>query len=123
MTNKNARFWYFNRSTFGWVKLTLKPEQKLYFSERFRTEEGFSCVYELYVNTDNRLLRAYSTDSRDCDGRHCSYEYLACALEETQFYPLEYDKLKHWEESSADIKTPRWVDPTKGEKWFLKFWQ
>ena len=66
--NKTARFWEWLNG--GWVKISLRPGQKLTHFAYEDTDEGWSAASRTWENMNGYVEREYHCDSRDCDGRH-----------------------------------------------------
>jgi hypothetical protein len=67
----NARFWIFSLNG-GWVKLTLKPGQRLSYCRHQRTDEGFIFEAEAYEfdAEEGIIIGDCHIHGRDCDGPH-----------------------------------------------------
>jgi len=63
----NARFWIWENS--GWVKITLKPMQKLEYCNGGPGEEGWSYAETTLVHQGDHVARYWSSETKDCDGR------------------------------------------------------
>jgi hypothetical protein len=77
--SKVARFWAWENH--GWIKLTLRPGESVFFHESGETEEGwqsYSCSYTF--DGDEVELETHKS-SRDCDGPHQETSVVSCALE------------------------------------------
>jgi hypothetical protein len=66
----NARFWVWYGG--DWVKLTLRPGDRREVTGGVSTDEGYSCMSEVYEHLGDRVRSELSQWGRDCDGR---YEY------------------------------------------------
>jgi hypothetical protein len=66
---KNARFWDFVNE--GYVKLTLKPGQKIRFGHSGPDEEGWHYERYMFEHSDDGLgiVCHRASGGRDCDGR------------------------------------------------------
>ena len=65
----NARFWVYHPSG-SWVKLTLRPGQRVELHSGQRTEEGYSCEAETFEHDGAGVAHSWCTWGMDCDGRH-----------------------------------------------------
>lgn len=70
---RNARFWIWHND--GWVKLTLRPGQKLEFTYGGEHEEGWSRTETTYEYDEEAgvVVCITATRSQDCDGPHSDY--------------------------------------------------
>lgn len=69
----NFRFWQFVNG--GWVKLTLRPLQRLTHHEFGRDEEGYAHTVETWDLNEAATVCGYQShfEGRDCDGRISRY--------------------------------------------------
>ena len=100
---RNARFWAFiNLSP---VKITLKPDQELYWGWRRRSEEGWDAEYETWLLEDGVVTSTVDTDGCDCDGRLSTHQSFVCPVERLQdgHQPEEYPDVVYpaWEREEA----------------------
>lgn len=112
---KNARFWFLHPCTCEWVKLTLKPGQRLAWFHGGQTDEGFSeetIEFSYLSHWAPPVVKCEGfSRSRDCDGlHHHGYEFFATldnlAVEDR---PIEYwDAKTHSFEVESWIKIPDW---------------
>lgn len=97
----NARFWVWWND--GWVKLTLRPEQKLECGWRKPTDEGWSSYYESWEHDGSGVLCQSEDDGVDCDGRLTRNWEGYCPLERLSW--VETDDLEvnrpAWERGNA----------------------
>lgn len=94
----NARFWIFHN--LDWVKITLRPGQKIEFCHFEHTDEGFASSADRYENCGDFLLHSWMHDGRDCDGRHSDSGERECRMD-----MLEADFT--WDET-VDVRLPLW---------------
>lgn len=74
-----ARFWdYINGS---WVKLTLKPGQRIQHEQRGQHDEGWWIRQSAWVFDGNEVVSDTVDDGTDCDGRLSRGMKLACPVE------------------------------------------
>lgn len=95
--SKNTRFWHYWNGAF--VKLTLKPGQKVSMESWRRTEEGFdsrAATIRLCPESGELQMNSYM-DARDCDGPISSESYLVA----TEFFEQKDD-------DGTMVKTPVW---------------
>lgn len=87
MGNKlNIRFWdYINCP----VKIKLKPNQELIYTQSYYNGEGYTHTIYGWLYQDNKLIYKVGTDTTDCDGRLTTYDEFECNLTELH---SEYNK-------------------------------
>lgn len=76
---KTLRFWAYNQ---GWVRLTLKPGQKMTHVTGGRTDEGWSRTVETWEHTGDGVRRTYLDEGQDCDGYTSQEGVLFCRASE-----------------------------------------
>lgn len=76
---RNARFWVYING--GPVKLTLKPGQRLEWSEAHTTDEGWSSESHTWEYEDNFVIEHIEHDGCDCDGRLTRVSSWLCNVE------------------------------------------
>jgi len=66
---RNFRFWY--PLNLDYVRITIKPGQRIHWHRFSRDEEGWSGESEVFeLSEDGRsLINQFTSDGRDCDGR------------------------------------------------------
>lgn len=74
----NARFWTFHND--GWIKITLRPLQRLSHHEGGPTDEGYSYTTTTWTHAGPFLLVEWSNVSKDCDGHMDSGGEAQCPL-------------------------------------------
>jgi hypothetical protein len=86
---RNARFWIWING--DWVKLTIKPGQRLEHYTSEAHEEGWSSEGNTWTHEGTHVVSTVDTDGSDCDGRmswgctvHCGMDYLAAHREENE---------------------------------------
>ena len=82
----NARFWVYHH---GWVKLTLKPGQKLNHHTAAPTEEGYSSNFETYYYDGKQIFSDVAQFGRDCDGPFESIRTFFCYNTSLKAIPSE----------------------------------
>jgi len=82
----NARFWVFEND--AWVKLTLRPDQRLAHHQSERHDEGFSYRHNAYHHTGAAVVCEWSNGGSDCDGRIDRSGAIICAIEELRSRPV-----------------------------------
>jgi hypothetical protein len=92
---ENIRFWIHNPANVdgGFVKLTLRPDQKLAWGTCSTDEEGWSSTFESWHYDAERglLVNDWISDGRDCDGRHFQATVFVCPLDQLRAEtPNEY---------------------------------
>lgn len=103
----NARFWVWEND--GWVKLTLKPGQILWYSRESTGEEGWTWTRQEYEYDRNgsEVISRYATESKDCDGRHNYYCECECPVSELQARPPEPAD-PEWGTEEIPVPRPEW---------------
>ena len=108
---QNARFWVWISS--GWVKLTLKPGQRIEYCEGGPHDEGYcytSMRWEL-AEDEPVVYRSWREDSRDCDGPYERYGDDRCGVADLQANDMS--------DNGADcvgIHTPAWGHISSGQR-------
>lgn len=74
----NARFWEFLNG--GWVKITLRPDQRVTVYSGGPCDEGYHWKRESWTHEGDHVAYRWATDSKDCDGRYQDDGKLCCAL-------------------------------------------
>lgn len=85
----NARLWI--RYQGAWVKLTLRPEERIEFGFHAPTEEGFrseGCILE-HNGAHVSMHRYYR--SRDCDGVYSGHSLMRCPLDNLHSVDVDVD--------------------------------
>jgi hypothetical protein len=73
----NARFWVWHK---GWVKLTLRPGQSISTYYSSRTDEGWASEEDEWEHDGEAVVRHWSEDGVDCDGRLSRSGVAFCTL-------------------------------------------
>lgn len=76
---RNARFWVHING--GPVKITLKPGQRLEWSEGHYTDEGWSSEGHVWEYEDHFVFEHIEHDGCDCDGRLTQVSSWLCNVE------------------------------------------
>lgn len=76
MASAVARFWTWHND--GYVRLTVREGNRLNWSSRGPTDEGWSMVGESWWVDGDYLVNESVTDGRDCDGRHSTHGFYRC---------------------------------------------
>lgn len=77
-TSKTARFWdLVNGSP---VRITLRPDQSLSWSQRSATDEGWSAEFCTWTFENGRVIAECGTDGVDCDGRMSHFTTVECRV-------------------------------------------
>ena len=98
----NARFWVYWHDG-SWVKLTLKPGQRIELHTGGQTDEGWSYTAYVYEHMGDRISREEHTASMDCDGRLDRHYADECSLSELKSEPIgEY----RWDEVQGNVFVP-----------------
>jgi len=92
---RNARFWIWAFG--GWVKLTLEPNDTLFFTEGGATDEGYDRTYEEYHFDGIAVFANAYRNARDCDGKLDTEHHAICNLANLAS-----------EEADDGTKTPHW---------------
>lgn len=104
----SVRFWMCHGPESGYVKLTLRPDQQVTFESGGKHDEGYSweAVTFRYDADAQLVIREDSSQGRDCDGPHSSYQKLVCPV----------DRLKAGREGFEDpeVTLPDW---DRAEAW------
>ena len=79
----NIRFWKFNQN-WNWVKITLRPGQKLTHRKVWFNGEGWSLFEETWKSCieDRQVTCTRFSDGRDCDGRLTTEDQFVCSWED-----------------------------------------
>lgn len=83
--NRNFRFWIWYRGS--WVKLTLKPGQKLSYSFGSPDEEGYSWEAASYYHEEDGVREEWADGGRDCDGEIAHYGERWCPASRLSVVP------------------------------------
>lgn len=98
----NARFWiYWN----GWVKITLRPGERIVLHHGGPTDEGFIYHEEAYLYGDGRVICDAETHSRDCDGPLSTYRSDICQVAELNDREWDADDLE-WRSERGRFTPP-----------------
>lgn len=76
---KTLRFWTHNKD--GWVRLSLKPGQRLTHVTGGRTDEGWSRRVNTWEHAGEGVKLSYLDEGRDCDGYVSQAGELFCKAE------------------------------------------
>ena len=71
-----ARFWIYANGSL--VKIKVNDGQQLSWNSYTRTDEGYDAQHESFLIDNGYVLRQWSSDGRDCDGRLSRYGTLLC---------------------------------------------
>lgn len=82
----NARFWVYHN---GWVKLTLKPGQKLNHTFSCLTDEGYVTQAETYSHDGTYVYSDMFETGRDCDGPYSRSTMVRCHISSLKDNPSE----------------------------------
>jgi hypothetical protein len=106
----NVRFWEFNNNC-CWVKITLRPGQKITHRKSWFNGEGWSVREETWENCihERQVACTLFSDGRDCDGRLTAVDQFVCSWEELKADRSTMDmdqglRTSHREE----IRRPNW---------------
>lgn len=103
----NARFWTYLRT--GWVKLTLRPGQQLYWTFGGPCEEGYCRGAHAWTFDGTHVTETAKLDQRDCDGRMTQHAEWVAALGELK--SIEPNEVKEY-------ATPQWREVTRQHRDF-----
>ncbi len=107
VSSTNARFWVFTDA--GWVKLTLRPGQKLGICHGGLTDEGWSRDWSTWELEDGFVCREYGSEGRDCDGGHATFGRDCWPVGGDLVEATEWDGTGHLFEGQR-IMRPAWND-------------
>jgi hypothetical protein len=74
----NARLVFWHND--GWVKLTLKPGQRVELKSGGPTDEGYSYTYEVYEYIGDKIFYEYVNEACDCDGPLSRFGQYECDI-------------------------------------------
>ena len=109
-TNSNVRFWVFWNG--GFVKITLKPGQRLDAASGGPTEEGYSYTSESWEHCGDHVECSAASDGADCDGRHSSYQEYHCRMRDLRRGGDRWDRVESWTRGESRpklIQVPDWM--------------
>ena len=102
-----ARFWeYLNGD---WVKITLRPGQKLAWFTGGPTDEGFYSEYHTWEHTGTHIVSELSTSARDCDGPLETDSVYTCHIG-------NLDGLRHSRLPADVLGTPQWETVSRSQR-------
>lgn len=101
---KNARFWEWVND--GWVKITLKPDQKLQHGTFSYTDEGWSSTLTEWYHDLDTVERSDFSDGVDCDGRISRSNESSCPIEYLK--ARDMSQVDGMEKENASIFAPEW---------------
>jgi hypothetical protein len=109
--HSNARFWTWWNG--GWVKLTLRPGQRLVLHAFRRTDEGYSEQHEEYKHEGSAVRCEQYDSGRDCDGYTEHYSEHHCRLDQLQ----DDSAFERWSvPENEGIYTPAWQKLSAGQR-------
>jgi hypothetical protein len=114
---RNARFWVYING--GPVKLTLKPGQKLEWSEAHMTDEGWRSEYHSWEHGGDFVWSSMNCLELDCDGRLDRYGDWSCPLENLKsgHVVTPWDGASREEvECYADVVYPEWQKESASQR-------
>jgi hypothetical protein len=95
---RTARFWEFIHGSP--VKITVRQGQRLHHSSGAPTDEGYHAEAHVWELDGYQVRCEYTTQSRDCDGRHSFYSDTVC--------PVGFLAAGYREENDPAIAYPQW---------------
>jgi len=108
---KNARFWSYINGAF--VKITLKPDQKMTWHMWEPTDEGFTAEIVTWENDTylNAVVRDVQTNGSDCDGQHGYYQTDVCSINKLSSRSVSFDDdetfrpkfVPEWQKQSSEV--------------------
>lgn len=96
---KTCRFWIYHNSSF--VKITLRPGQKITLVEGGQTEEGYDTTYTDYTHEGPIIVRGTHRYARDCDGPFEWHYECTCIVQNLKSIELKCD-------DGDVIRSPGW---------------
>lgn len=90
----NARFWVFVNC--GWVKLTLRPMERVQWHTARRTDEGFRCETWGWSYGGRVVTQDRHEMETDCDGRHEHGELATCREDELVWDAEDFPPTPRW---------------------------
>ena len=82
---RNVRFWEFINC--GWVRITLRPGQKLAWHRSSNDDEGYSHCSESWEHEGTRVIHQWGEDCSDCDGRMTTGGESTCSMDRLATVP------------------------------------
>lgn len=105
----NARFWSYVNG--GWVKITLRPGQKLHWACGGPNDEGVNVAYECwhFDDYDGCLYSSVANYGYDCDGRYSSESEFRSSVVDLRFHEIDCDLgPADRDDKGQPIRTPNW---------------
>lgn len=102
---QNLRFWEFMNG--GWVRITLRPGQRLTWRKSSYDEEGYSHFSESWEHEGDRIVNQWGEDCSDCDGRLTRGGEMACSAESVAAIPAY---------GEPTLLRPDWKKITSGQR-------
>lgn len=112
MSTPNARFWVLYRGS--WVKLSLRPGQKLTTYVYSRHDEGSSFEGDIYRHEGGRVSREWTSGGTDCDGRVVNAGVSACPLGDLHVRDIQRGDPSDYHDGKAFL-LPEWVEVKETE--------
>jgi hypothetical protein len=109
----NARFWIWYPPAEGWVKLTLKPGQRLTLHWGGPHDEGYTYSAETYEFTGYTVICESTTSGCDCDGRLDTQLDVHCPLAKLRDRDVFADSGL---DVSRGIMAPKWERVTASQR-------
>ncbi len=99
----NARFWIWAN---GWVKITLRPGQRLTHESGGPTDEGFSYTAETWTHEGDHVRSEWEVNASDCDGRLDRGGASCCPLDKLRARDMHAEGFQE----NVGIFAPEWQD-------------
>ncbi len=109
----NARFWTWESSRSGWVKITLRPGEALTRRTFSRDCEGWERTVCRWEHKGDHVRREYGSTGKDCDGTVSSGGADVCPLSRLQAVPPYMPGDETWRPEGR----PDWQDAPEEEDW------
>ena len=102
----NVHFWDYIHCP---VKITLKPNQELKYSQFYYNSEGYTSKLHGWEYKDNKVYYKLAVDAIDCDGRMTTYDEYECDINELHSY----------HNSESNLNLPNWKEVTHSQRDFF----